>query len=104
MINGTQAVEYTTYIGRVAAPSRLVYYLELVELEVVDSLAAIRGLEGGGGNLWDLPKAAATRSRGERVQLDIQRADVYYLISWMLPLRGADAAGDQESPERSSTL
>jgi hypothetical protein len=23
MINGTQAVEYTTYIGRVAAPSRL---------------------------------------------------------------------------------
>ena len=58
----------------------------------------------GGGNKWDLLMAAATRPRGERAQLGIQRADVDDLISWMLPLRGADAATDQESPERSSTL
>ena len=51
------------------------YQRFLHQLEVVDSLAATRGLEGGGsgGNQWDLPKAAATRSRGERAQLDIQR-------------------------------
>ena len=33
--------------------------------------------------------AAATRPRGERAQLDIQRADGDDLISRMLPLRGA---------------
>ena len=47
---------------------------------------------------------AATRSRGERAQLDIQRADVDDLISRMLLIRGADAAAAQESPARSSTM
>ena len=61
-------------------------------------------LVGGGEKQAGYLKAAATQPRGERAQLDIQRADVDDLISWMLPLRGADAATDQESPERSSTL
>ncbi|KAG7670403.1 hypothetical protein NADE_002010 [Nannochloris sp. 'desiccata'] len=73
----------------------------------IRQLGSHRGLEGGGsggGNKWDLLMAAATRPRGERAQLDIQQADVDALISWALPIRGADAAGDQESPARSSRL
>ena len=64
-------------------------------------VAATRRLEGGGsggGNKWDFLKAAASQPKGQRVQLASQPADVDAFISWVLQIRGADAASDQESP------
>lgn len=53
---------------------------------------------------WDFLKAAATRPEEQRAQLDTERADSDALISWALPVTGVDAAGDQESLERSSIM
>ena len=56
---------------------------------------------GGGDEKQDgFLKAAASQPKGQRAQLDIQRADADASVLWVLPIRGVEAAGDQESPER----
>ena len=75
-------------------------------LLLVDRLAATRGEGGGSGDekQADFLKAAASQPKEQRPQLDTQSTDADAFILWVLPIRGAEEAGDQESLERSSTL
>ena len=72
----------------------------------LDRLAATGGEGGGSGGEKQAGflKAAASQPKGQRAQLDTQPADGDAFILWVLPITGAEEAGDQESPERPSTF